>query len=176
MPKLTKRMIVAIGAFMLLLWLFVPTTDLVAPDWNVLVTDTTGHPISDASVTIFSQQYTVESHDTESTAVTGDDGNVHFHSRRVRAIGIARLLGVLRNLNQGAHASFGVHTYLHADKKGYGDPSTLEMFAQNERESTANGAPQQSSHIVLMQCSPGYSGFGCDFPDDPAKPVLPLQR
>jgi hypothetical protein len=86
------------------------------------------------------------------------------------------MFGVLRNLDQGVHASFGVHTHVHAYKKGYGDPSELKLFAQNEREETANGSKDQTSHIVLMKCQPGYGGIGCDFPDDPSQPVLPLRQ
>ncbi len=170
-----KRIILLAGASLLLLWLLVPTTDIVAPEWAVLVTDTAGHPIEGASVSVFSQQYTVESHETEETKVTGEDGQVHFPERKLHAMGLIRLLGAIRNLDQGAHASFGVHTYLAASKRGYGNPSTLDLFAQNERESHAHGIAQQSSHVVLLQCPSDYSGFGCDFPNDPEKPVLPLK-
>lgn len=165
-----KRIVILAGASILILWLLVPTTDIVSPDWNVLVTDPTGHPIKGASVTVFSQQYTVESQDVESTKVTGEDGRVHFDERRIHPIGLVRLFGVVRNLDQGAHASFGVHTHLAASKSGYGEPNALDLFAQNERESRANGSSRQSSHVVLVQCASGFSGFGCTFPDDPEKP------
>jgi hypothetical protein len=170
-----KRIILLTGPLLLLLWLLVPTTDVVSPEWTVLVTDTAGHPIRGASVTVFSQQYTIESQDAESTRVTDDDGSVHFEERRIRAMGLMRVFGAVRNLNQGAHASFGVHTHLAVAKKGYGDPSDRELFAQNERESRANRSARQSSRIVLLQCPPDYSGFGCAFPTDPEKPVLPLK-
>jgi hypothetical protein len=170
-----KRIILPVVASLLLLWLLVPTTDIVSPEWIVLVTDTAGHPVEGASVTVFSQQYTVESHDTEETKVTGEDGRVHFPERKLHAMGLIRLLGAVRNLDQGAHASFGVHTHLAASKRSYGDPGTLDLFAQNERESEAHGLAQQSSHVVLVQCPPDYSGLGCDFPNDPEKPVLPLK-
>ena len=170
-----KRIILLAGASLPLIWLLVPTTEIVSPEWTVLVTDTAGHPLKGASVTVFSQQYTVESEDTEQTEVTGEDGRVNFPERKLHAIGLIRLLGVIRNLDQGAHASFGVHTYLSASKRGYGDPSTLDLFAQNERESQAHGLAQQSSHVVLLECPSDYSGFGCDFPNDPEKPVLPLK-
>jgi hypothetical protein len=170
-----KRIILLAGGSLLLLGLVIPTTDIVSPDWTVLVTDTAGHPVEGARVTVFSQQYTVESHDTEETKVTDGDGRVHFAQRKLHAIGLIRLLGAIRNLDQGAHASFGVHTYLAASKRGYGDPSTLDLFAQNERERQAHGLAQQSSHVVLLQCPSGSSGFGCNFPGDPEKPVLPLK-
>src|SRR4030088_2034141 len=109
-----KRIILLAGASLLLLLLLLPTTDIVSPEWTVLVTDTAGHPVEGASVTVFSQQYTVESHDTEETKVTREDGRVHFPERKLHAIGLIRLLGAIRNLDQGAHASFGVHTYLAA--------------------------------------------------------------
>lgn len=170
-----KHIALLAGASLLLLWLLVPTTDIVSPDWTVLVTDTIGHPIRGATVTVYSQQYTVESTDDEKTKITGDDGRVQFDERRIRAMGLMRLLGVIRNLGQGAHASFGVHTWLTASKKAYGDPSTRDLFGQNERESKANGSARQSSHIVLLECPSDYSGFGCAFPNDPEKPVLPLK-
>lgn len=171
-----KRLILWIALVALLSWMFIPTTEIVSPEWTVLVTDTAGHPVEGASVTVFSQQYTVETQDTEETKVTGEEGRVHFSGRKIHAMGITRLLGVIRNLDQGVHASFGVHTHVHASKAGYGDPSALSLFGQNERESRARGRDQQLSHIVLQRCAVGYSGFGCDFPEDPEKPVLPLQH
>ena len=167
-----KRIVILIGASLLILWLLIPTTDIVSPDWNVLVTDTTGRPLKGATVTVFSQQYTVESQDVESTKITGEDGRVHFDERRIHPIGLLKLFGVIRNLDQGAHASFGVHTHLAASMNGYGDPNALDLFAQNERESRANGSSRQSSHVVLVKCPPGYSGFGCTFPDVPETPAL----
>jgi hypothetical protein len=165
-----KRIVILAGTLILILWLLIPTTDVVSPDWNVLVTDTAGRPIKGASVTVFSQQYTVEPQDVESTKVTGEDGRVHFDARRIHPIGLFKLIGVVRNLDQGVHASFGVHTHLAASKSGYGDPNALDLFAQNERESRANGSSRKSSHVVLVQCPSGFSGFGCTLPDDPATP------
>jgi hypothetical protein len=181
MMSLTKsrvtRIILPVVGVVLLLWLFIPTTDIVTPDWTVLVTDTNQHAIAGASVTVFSQQYTLEHTDTEDTQITDAQGHVHFNERKIHATNLQRIFGVLSDLlGQGAHAGFGLHTHVHANKDGYGDPSKLELFSQNERESTANVSARQTSHIVLMQCSPGYSGFGCDFPNDPSMPVLPLQR
>jgi hypothetical protein len=165
-----------VSAVLLVVWLLFPTTDVVSPDWSVLVTDTSGSPLQGSSVTVMSQQYTLESRDVEETKSTGDDGRAHFDERRIRAIGLVRVLGVLRNLGQGVHASFGIHTHFVANKAGYGYPTKLELFSQNERESTAHGSAQQHSHVILMKCPPGYAGFGCDFPDDPDQPILPLQR
>lgn len=171
-----KRTILLASASLLLLWLLVPTTDVVSPRWTVLVTDTTGNPLAGAEVTVSSQQYTVETHDFEATKNTGKDGVVHFDERRIRANGLMRILGTIRNLDQGAHASFGVHTFIHANKGGYGDPSSIELFTQNDRASRANGAAAQSSHIILQACQPGYSGLGCSFPDDPSEPIRPLLK
>lgn len=171
-----KRILVWTMCAVVFLLLFVPTTDIATPDWTVFVTDTAGRPLEGAEVTVFSQQYTLETQDTEETKTTGKTGVVHFNERRVCAIGLVRLIGAIRNLDQGVHASFGVHTNIAAHKPGYGDPSKLELFAQNERESRANESSTQNSHLMLLQCSPGYSGLGCDFPDDPSRPVLPLQR
>jgi hypothetical protein len=165
-----KRILIFAGAALLLVWLLFPATDVVSPDWVVLVTDTDGHPITGASVTVFSQQYTIERVDHEETQVTGADGRVHFAERRIRAMNLIRVFGAFRNLDQGAHASFGVHTHLHASAKGYGDPSSLNLFAQNDRESHSNGEARRSSSIVLMKCPDGYSGFGCEFADDPNNP------
>jgi hypothetical protein len=172
-----KRIIPKATAALLLICLLVPTTDIVCPDWEVLVTDTEGHPIGGAEVTASSQQYTVEGHDTEVTKITGEDGRVHFDQRRFHMIGLIGILGVIRNiLAQGAHASFGVHTWVAASKDGYGDPTKLDLFIQNDRASHANGAAKQSSHIVLLKCPPGYRGMGCDFPINPDDPVLPFQK
>src|ERR1700722_17187038 len=156
-----------VAAALLLLWLFIPTTDIVSPDWSVRITDTEGHPIEGASVSVFSQQYILESQDTEETKTTDSNGSVHFGERKIHAVGLVRLLGAIRNLDQGVHASFGVHTWIHASKPGYGDPGNLELYSENERESRANDSAQQSSHIRLLRCPPGYSGMGCSFPDDP---------
>jgi hypothetical protein len=164
-----------IPALASLLWLLVPSTDVVSPDWEVLVTDTSGHPIQSASVTVSEQQYTLESADVQKTAFTDRDGRVSFARREIRANGLARLTGGLRNIfSQGAHASFGAYTFLHASKEGYGDPGRLSLFHLNEPNSRANGSARQTSHIVLMQCPAGYSGQGCSFPDDPDKPIRPL--
>jgi len=172
---LLKRLLIFAGSALLLLWLLFPATDIVSPDWDVVVTDTDGHPIAGAPVTVFSQQYTIERVDHEETQITGADGRAHFRERRIHAMNLIRFFGALRNLDQGAHASFGVQTHLNASMKGYGDPSALNLFGQNERESRANGKARQSSHIILMRCPPGYSGIGCAFPDDPDRPVLPLE-
>ena len=171
-----KHAIIIISLAGLLLWLLVPTTDIVAPHWSVVVSDTTGHPVEGARVTLFSQQCTLERVGTETEEITNRAGEVHFEGRKLRANGLVRLFGVVRNLDQGAHASFGVHTHLATFKEGYGDPSTLALFGRNERESRASGFALQSSRIILQHCSPGYSGFGCHFPVDPQKPVLPLKR
>lgn len=171
-----KRVMIVISVAGLLLWLLTPTTDVVAPDWSVVVIDTAGHPIEGARVTLFAQQYTLERVDTETEKITNRAGETHFEGRKLRANRLVRFVGVIRNLDQGAHASFGVHTHLAAFKEGYGDPSTLDLFARNERESRANGLAVQSSRITLVQCPSGYSGFGCDFPTDPDKPVLPPKK
>jgi hypothetical protein len=170
-----KRIALWTCAVLLLVCLLLPTTDIVSPDWSVLVTDTAGHPIKDASVTVDSQQFTVESESVMDTKQTGDDGRVHFDERQISAMGITRLIGVIRNLDQGAHASFGVHTFLLTNKKGYGQPSEMALLTQNDIASRANGSERQSSHVVLIQCQPGYSGLGCTHPDDPGKPILPLK-
>jgi hypothetical protein len=169
-----KRLLIFAGSALALIWLLFPAADIVSPDWDVVVTDTEGRPIEGATVTVFSQQYTLERVDHEETNITGSDGRVHFAERRIRAMNLIRLFGVIRNLDQGAHASFGVHTNLHASAKGYGDPSSLDLFGQNERESRVNGNERQSSRIILMRCPTGYSGIGCAFPDDPNLPVRPL--
>jgi hypothetical protein len=75
-------MVLLVVATLLLLWLFVPTEEIVSPEWTVLVTDMAGHPIQGASVTVFSQQYTVESHDHEETGITGDDGSSEFQTAK----------------------------------------------------------------------------------------------
>jgi hypothetical protein len=170
-----KRILIIAGSALVLVWLLFPATDIVSPDWDVLVTDTEGHPIEGASVTVFSQQYSIERGGHEETKSTSANGRVHFDARRIRAMNLIRIFGAIRNLDQGAHASFGVHTNLHASAKGYGDPSSLDLFGHNERESRANGTPRQSSSIVLMKCSLGYSGFGCAFPDDANKSSLLTQ-
>lgn len=162
-------------AALLLLWLVFPKRDVVSPDWDVIVTDLQNQPIAGAQVTDFSQQYTLESQDTEENATTGIDGRVHFHMRTVRATGFRRLLGGLSQLQYGPHGSYGVHTHIHASKAGYGDPMKLEDFAKNERQSTANGEEHQSSHLQLLKCPQGYGGMGCGFPDDPSKPILPFK-
>jgi len=160
---------------LLVVWLFIPTTDFVTPDWTVLVTDTAGLPLEGARVTVFSEQYTLESTDREETKLSDKDGLVHFDQRRLSATSFRRGLGVIRNvLSQGAHASFGVHTNVAASKPGYGEPSKLDLFSQNERQARATGGPKQVSHLVLVKCPTGYSGFGCSFPVDPEKPILPL--
>ena len=171
-----KRFVFLAAASLILLLLLIPTEDIVCPEWDVLITDTDGRPVEGANVTVFSQQYTVESHDVEITKLTGSNGHVHFSARRLHSIGLLRLVGVIRNLGQGVHASFGVHTHLAASKAGYGDPSALDLFAQNERESRASGSTEQSSRIVLIKCLAGYGGFGCSFPEDPEKPILPLRH
>ena len=170
-----RRLIFAVSALVLACLLF-PPADLMSPDWDVLVTDPEGHPIAGASVTVFSQQYTFERQDHEETKTTSADGRAHFDERRIRAMNLVRLIGAIRNLDQGAHASFGVHTWLSVSAKGYGDPSSLDQFAQNDLESHAHGFERQSSHITLIKCQPAYSGFGCSFPDDPSQPVLPLEH
>jgi hypothetical protein len=86
-----------------LVWLFFPAADIVSPDWDLLVTDTEGHSIGGASVTVFSQQYSIERDGHEETKITSADGRVHFDERRIRAVNLVRLVGTLRNLNQGAH-------------------------------------------------------------------------
>ena len=172
-----KRLLFLVGSALVVAWLLFPAADIVSPNWDVVVTDVEGHPIEGASVTVFSQQYTLEPIDHEQTNITGTDGRVHFDQRRIRAMNLFRLFGVIRNLDQGVvHASFGVHTHLHASAKGYGDPGSLDLFGKNERESRANGNERQSSHIILTRCSPGYSGIGCAFPDDPNRPLLPLEH
>ena len=162
-------------AVLLLIWLVFPKRDIVSPDWDVLVTDMHDQPIAGVQVTDFSQQYTLESQDTEESAITGADGRVHFHLRTIRATGFRRVLGGLGQLQYGPHGSYGVRTYIHANKDGYGDPMKLEDFAQNERESTAGGAEHQSAHLRLLKCPDGYGGIGCTFPADPSKPILPFK-
>jgi hypothetical protein len=170
-----KRKLIFAGSALVLVWLLYPPADIVSPDWHVLVTDTEGRPIAGASVTVFSQQYAIERQDHEVTRITGADGRAHFNERRIRAMNLVRLIGAIRNLDQGAHASFGVHTHLHASAIGFGDPSSLDQFGKNEHESHANGAAQQSSTIVLMKCPGGFSGIGCTFPEDSNTPTVPSQ-
>jgi len=169
-----KRTIKIVG-FILLVWLFLPTSQLVAPDWDVVVTDISGKPLDRVKITVASQQYTLESRDVEESATTDANGRVRLHQRKLHTIRLLLFLGAIRNiLSQGAEASFGVHTYLMSSKPGYGEPSNLTLFSQNEREGRPNGSTHQFSHISLQKCSSGYSGLGCSFPDDPSKPPLPL--
>jgi hypothetical protein len=170
-----RRTFTFIAGILLLAWLLIPTRDIVCPDWTVLVTDTSSHPLAGVSVTAFAQQYTLEKNDTEQSAATDANGTVHFHSRFVWANGLRRTLGVIENVSsQGPHASFGTHTHIHANKFGFGNPSELQLFAENERAETATGTKEQVSHISLMKCPDHYSGFGCDFPDNPSLPIKPL--
>jgi hypothetical protein len=170
-----RRRIFWILSVLCLLWLLIPTADNVAPDWTILVTDTEGHPISGASVTVFSRLYTHQSSVSVpgETQITSADGRVHFEERRIQTPGIQRLLLAIRSLTQEARPNFGTHTSVGAFKTGYGDPSELAVSAKNERESTANQSRRQESHLVLQKCKPGYGGKGCCFPDDPDKPILP---
>jgi len=138
-------------AVIVVLWLVIPTKDIVSPDWDVLVTDMQDQPISGARVTDHSQQYTIEQRDIEEDATTGADGRVHFHQRTVWATGFRRLLGALGQLQYGPHGSFGVHTFVAAYKVGYADPMEVADFAQNERESRANGLAYQSSHPATAE-------------------------
>jgi|GEM_PF-2362873 len=171
-----KRTVVFCVGGLVFLGLLFPTRDNVTPDWDVFVSDMSGAPIPGADVMVSSQQYTLEKSDTQATKTTDENGRVHFSRRTIWAPFLFRLLGAVVNIaSQGPEASFGVHTHVHANKKGYGDPSKLSLFGQNEREETANGLATQNSHIVLMKCAVGYGGFGCDFPDDPSQPPLPLQ-
>lgn len=171
-----RRWLLRLAGGLFALWLLVPTKDVVCPDWDVLVTDTQGTAIAGASVDADSQQYTLEQHGTSVSRMTDKNGRVHFNGRRVRANGFMRVLGVVKGLDQGAHASFGVHTWLFASKPGFGEPAELSLFGQNEREGRANGKAYQSSHLVLQRCAEGYGGIGCSFPDDMTKPVLPLHQ
>jgi hypothetical protein len=172
-----KRTVVFCFGGLVLLGLLVPTRDNVTPEWDVFVSDMSGTPIPGADVAVSSQQYTLEHNDTQESKATDENGHVHFKRRTIWAPFLFRFVGVVGNIaSQGPHASFGVHTNIHANKKGYGDPSKLDLFGQNEREERANGPATQTSHIVLMKCAAGYSGFGCGFPDDPSLPPLPLQR
>lgn len=118
-----KRIILWTGASLTLLWLLIPIPEVVSPDWTVFVTDAAGQPIPDATVTVFSQDYTVQTQGVETAKVTGKDGLVHFDKIRTYGMGLMKLFGAIRNLDQGAHASFGVHTFLHATKTGYGVPT-----------------------------------------------------
>jgi hypothetical protein len=82
------KYLILVAGVVVLAWLFIPRTDVVAPDWTVLVTDTSGDSIAGAEVTVFSQQYTTETQDTEQTAITGNDGYVHFTGRKIHANGL----------------------------------------------------------------------------------------
>ncbi len=174
--KSALRTALKIALVLLVLWLVIPTTDIVSPDWDVFVNDMNGQPIEAASVYDNSQQYTLESTETSVSKVTDHEGHVHFDERTIRANGFTRLLGVFRNLGQGPHASFGVHTWLFADKPGYGDPAKLAIFARNEREGSPNGQHHQIAQLTLQKCPPGYSGIGCAFSEDRSQPTLPLHQ
>jgi hypothetical protein len=172
--KALNILAIIIAAF-IAVWLILPTQDVVAPTWNVVVTDTSNQPIAGVSVTAFAQQYTLESKDVEETKITGTDGGVQFSPRIIKANGLQRLIGTVGQIATfGAHSSFGTHTHIHADKAGYGDPAYLQLFAANEREERSTGAERQSSHIVLLKCPDRYSGMGCSFPQDPSLPIKPL--
>ncbi len=149
-----KRFVFLAAASLILLLLLIPTEDIVCPEWDVLITDTDGRPVEGANVTVFSQQYTVESHDVEITKLTGSNGHVHFSARRLHSIGLLRLVGVIRNLGQGVHASFGVHTHLAASKAGYGDPSALDLFAQTNGRAEPRGQPSNRPELCLLSVWP----------------------
>jgi hypothetical protein len=79
-----KRLLNFAGSALVLVWLLYPATDFVSPDWVAVVSDTEGDPIEGASITVSSQQYTLEWVDHEEAKITGTDGRVHFDERRIR--------------------------------------------------------------------------------------------
>jgi hypothetical protein len=167
-----KRNFVLAIASLLVVWLFVPLTEVISPEWTVLVSDTAGRPIGGASVTVYPQHHPFESRDTEETQVTGDDGRTVFPQRKLRATGLARLYKSLVGLVEEPLANLGGHTFLVVSKPGFTQPSTPVLIALNERESLAHRRTRQYSHVVLSGCPPDSHQIGCDRPTVPDKDAL----
>ncbi len=73
-----------IATIVLVLLGFVPSSETVAPDWDVTTLDRFHHPLEGVTVREVWQQYSLEQLSHEEDKLTDDAGRVHFPRRAVR--------------------------------------------------------------------------------------------
>lgn len=110
------------------LLLFIPTffDHLVAPTWDVIVTDSKNQPVPDVAVTETRQDYSCEDRNHTATANTDEHGTAHFQAIRVHRSVLKCIHETASQLTAGVHASLGNHVHIDVpgvicatDAKGY---------------------------------------------------------
>lgn len=97
---------VLLAAWMLISWLR-PYLD--APKWDVIVTDSSGTPVSGVPVMETWQNYSCEHEEHTSSLVTGSDGAAHFPLIHVRHNSLECVAETVSEASAFVHGSFGPH-------------------------------------------------------------------
>lgn len=108
-------LILAACAFALAL---LPIKTLTTPDWNVLVVDQDGQPVSGITVRLSYQNYSAEDKTHEIDGITDQYGHAAFPPQALSVSGARRMVYTLRSALDGVHASFGPHASVIAFGKG----------------------------------------------------------
>jgi hypothetical protein len=110
---------IVIGVVIVLL--IIPFQVVHAPEWEVLVVDSFGKPVSGVTVRESYKDYSSSQSGGEQDLITNENGKVIFPKKIESISGFGRLGGVASSLAEGVHASFGRHAFVFAFGKCEGD-------------------------------------------------------
>jgi hypothetical protein len=85
----------------------IPIPYLASPEWNVLVVDESGRPLSNILVRLDYENYSVEESSHEDEQTTDSNGRVMFPSHKSSASILRRCYYTAQSAMALAHASFG---------------------------------------------------------------------
>ncbi len=136
---------VRVIAVSVLVALFIPIPQTIAPDWTVTTLDATHRPLKGITVREVWQQYSLENTSHEEDRLSDDKGEARFPRRqRWTSVG-ARFFGCAwQILSGGVHGSCGPRSYLVAFGKGVDTMDWEDLGPQN-----GTTFPWQHSTLVL---------------------------
>lgn len=142
-PDHTK--IVGLAAAIVLVCIFIPLPQTVAPDWTIKTLDAARRPLTGITIREVWQQYSLEDSSHEEDRLTDINGEVHFPRRTKWTNIMSRTVGCARQIIRlGVHASCGANSYLVAFGKGV---DSMDWVDIGQEEGTT--APSQRSTLVL---------------------------
>lgn len=116
---MSRRTLIVVVCFALIILCFLPMPYLVCPSWEVWVVDQSGTPQKGMTVRLSYQDYSLEKEGHDEDAVIDTMGYAYFAKRESRASLASRFFGALHSAaTGGVHAGFGRHAFVFAFGNG----------------------------------------------------------
>jgi hypothetical protein len=147
MQQLSKTLLALLMAAIILIAVFLPLPQVVAPDWTITTLDAAHQPLAGITVREVWQQYSLEKTSQEEDRITDGKGQAHFSRRTRWASYGTRFFGCAEQVvAAGVEASCGAHSYLVAFGHGV---DTMDW--EDSDQENATSMPWQRSTLVLKR-------------------------